>query len=167
MAWLPDWMAALGSHGAARNAARAIDGPRAAALAVEHQLAALAPLGARSLAGPAPAEQPSLSPPAATHATRAATAATPGRTVEQPEVLGSPPDAGNSITAITTEVARCLQLAGMAPFIAPRQAGLVRRFARRSPTVAALTALRWLLTTPPRPVLALVRVPVRRTTRWR
>ena len=89
MAWLPDWMAALGSHGAARNAARAIDGPRAAALAVEHQLAALAPLGARSLAGPAPAEQPPLSPPAATHGTRAATPDTPGRPVEQPEVLAS------------------------------------------------------------------------------
>ena len=90
MAWLPAWMAALGSHGAARNAARAIDGPRAAALAVEHQLAALPPLGARSLAGPAPAEQQPLSPPAAaTHGTQAATPDTPGRPVEQPEVLAS------------------------------------------------------------------------------
>ncbi len=40
MAWLPGWMGALGTDGAARNAARSIDGPRTAALAVERQLAA-------------------------------------------------------------------------------------------------------------------------------
>ncbi len=69
MAWLPDWMAALGTHGAARNAARAIDGPRTAALAVERQLASLAPSRADRSAGPAPAGGPPLSPPAATHGT--------------------------------------------------------------------------------------------------
>ena len=55
----------------------------------------------------------------------------------------------------------------MAPFVAPWQARLVRRFARRSPTVAARAALKWLLDTPPRPVLALVPLPVRSTTRGR
>lgn len=96
MAWLPDWMAALGSHGATRNAARAIDGPRAAALAVEHQLAALAPLGARSLAGPAPAEQHPLSPPAATHGTQAATSTLANGSPSSPATPTTTPRAASS-----------------------------------------------------------------------
>lgn len=59
----------------------------------------------------------------------------------------------------------------MAPSVAPWQAGLVRRFAHvahsSTPTGAALAALKWLLGTPPRPVMALVPLRVHRTTRRR
>lgn len=67
MAWLPRWMAALGNRGAERNAARAIDDPRTAALAVERQLAPLDPSRVSGSAGLRAAGRPSLSPPASTH----------------------------------------------------------------------------------------------------
>lgn len=60
MARLPNWMATFGNHGAARNAARAIDDHRTSALAVERQLASLPPSRVDGSAGPPPLGRPPL-----------------------------------------------------------------------------------------------------------